>query len=149
MSQDGDSSVASSNAGTTRQAPVAPGSEKKQWHLVGRVRTEFIDRMKQFEYCPADILYNMYDPEAHWFAKQLAKAMDESRWNVTVGPAPQNPPGIKILTKSSALHAEEIGAVVKWLRATGLNAKVRVRADLETEAIQISIGSINAATRES
>ncbi|NUM53905.1 MAG: hypothetical protein HUU46_09705 [Candidatus Hydrogenedentes bacterium] len=147
MSRGGGAGTAADNAGPARRA-ASGKSAAREWKLVGRVRSNFIDQMKQFEYCPADITYNVYDPEAHWFAKEFGKAMAEAGWNVTVTPESKNAPGIKILTKSSALHAEEITSVVKWLRTAGLNAKVRVRSDLETEAIQISIGSINAAARE-
>ncbi|MDZ4861417.1 MAG: hypothetical protein SGI88_20790 [Candidatus Hydrogenedentes bacterium] len=120
----------------------------QEWQLLGRNRSKFVEQMEPFQYCPADITYNSFNPDAQRFAEDFANALSESGWNITIGPSSKATDGIKIVTKSSALHAGEISAVVKWLRSAGLDAKVRVRQELETEAIQIVFGSIPEAMRK-
>ncbi len=119
-----------------------------QWRLLGRASVNFVKEMRQFADCPANILYWDYDPMAQQFAKDMHNAMKEAGWNVTLGPESKKIEGIKIVTRSQTLHAEEISSVVAYLRAVGFDAKVRVRPELETESVQIAIGAIPGAPQE-
>jgi hypothetical protein len=138
---------AARDTGPVRTTSSMVNGMLQDWQLLGKVRSQFIETMEPFKFCPADIIYNPYNPDARQFALDFANALSEAGWNITIGPAAKPPDGIKIVTRTGALHADEIHAVVKWLRTAGLDAKVRVRAELETEAIQIAFGSVPHAMR--
>ena len=112
---------------------------------MGRVRQNFVKEVRQFANCPADIVYWAHDPKAHQLAKDIKSAMDEAGWNITFAPELRRLEGIRIVTRSHQLHAEEISSVVGFLRAAGFETKVRVRPELETESVQIAIGAVPRA----
>ena len=114
------------------------------WHLLflGRHRESFVKAMKPFQNCPANIFHGVNDPQALTFATNLDKALSEAGWNTTLAPEPKTINGIKIVSKSSALHADEIGGLVEYLRGAGIATRVRVRHEMETESVQIFVGSI-------
>ncbi|HRI89575.1 MAG TPA: hypothetical protein PK869_14980 [Candidatus Hydrogenedentes bacterium] len=147
MTYDSSTSPAAAGPVVLRQANDGISGLLQEWQLLGRVRSSFIEQMKAYPHCPVDISYNVYSNEAQHFANDFAKALSDARWNVTLSSALKTSVGVKIVTKSSALHVEEISAIVKWFRNAGISAKVRVRAELETEAIQIEIGSMAQIAR--
>lgn len=116
------------------------------WRILGRTRASFVKEMKQFANCPANIFYWEQDIRAREFAHDLEDVMREAGWNVTLDSEPKKTQGIRIITKSTALHADEIASVAAHLRAAGFDAKVRVRPEMETEAVQIAIGSSFTST---
>lgn len=113
----------------------------RQWRLLGRARVDFVRDMRPFANCPADIFYWMPDSKSQQFARDIEGAMREAGWNVTFAPSPKKIEGIKVITRSPSLHAEEILGLVACLRSIGFEAKVRVRPELETESVQILIGA--------
>ena len=114
------------------------------WKLIflGRHREAFVKAMKPFVNSPANIYHGVNDPEALTFAANLHKVLTEAGWNATLAPESKTIHGIKIVTKSSALHADEISGLVEYLRGEGITSRVRVRQEMETESIQIFVGSI-------
>ncbi|MCC6796241.1 MAG: hypothetical protein IT366_14060 [Candidatus Hydrogenedentes bacterium] len=117
-------------------------SASEHWRLVGRARQEFIRDMRRLSDCPVNLFYWDYDPMAQQLARDIQSAMTESDWNVSLRPDAKKLVGIKIVTRSPQLHAEEIADIVTFFRAAGFETKVRIRPDLETESIQMFVGSM-------
>lgn len=112
------------------------------WRLLGRTKTEFAKQMKPYANCPANIFYWASDPFAQRFANDLMEVLAEAGWNVSLGAEEKKTVGVRVVTKSPALHEDEIKNFVVSLRAAGFDAKVRVRHELGTEAVQIFVGEI-------
>lgn len=123
------------------------GSAAEYWRFVGRAKQDFIRDMRRLSDCPVILFYWDYDPMAERLARDIGAAMTESGWNVTLAPDSKKLSGIKIVTKSPQLHAEEIAEMVAFFRAANFDTKVRIRPDLETEAIQMYVGAMPGVAR--
>ena len=118
------------------------GSATEHWRLIGRAKQDFVRDMRRLSDCPVNLFYWDYDPMAQQLARDIQTAMTESGWNVTLHPDTKKLAGIKIVTQSPLLHAEEIAEMVAFFRAAGFDTKVRIRPELETEAIQMYVGAM-------